>query len=560
MAQMIPNSLTYYNFTESEKTLYNALKLLSDHYTVFYSVPWQSKTNDGNFRFDGECDFIIENKNLGFLTIEVKGGKGLKLDKNGWHLYISDRELNDSDEYIDSEKQFVRPLRRSPAVQARESMYYFRDHFKDKYNHNYSGVFGYATCFPNFLIKEDLGPDSPPETIIDSSSMGNIPEKIESIFKYYAAKKPIQYKAEDHADFLKMIALKRHFDITKGSIIRSRIKIFETVNRAQDFYLAMLSEYKRACITGGAGTGKTFCAIKKAKKLALDNKRVLFLCFNRLLAEHLKMNHFLDIHGLDCYIFHDFIQNIMGKQDFQKLFSVTKGSLEGVSKIINNGQYALPKYDSVIIDEGQDYCEEWYNCVDLLFKNKEDAFFYVFYDKYQDIFEANADRITRRFKYPPFHLTESLRNCAEIQKWVTDKTGYGTDVVPNQIEGVEPIIFEAKSKESAISLLKSILNALLNEELIESNQIVVVSDRKLENSILRSDRNIDRFRLVDLNIMQDPNQNNIRFVTAQSFKGLESDIVIYLQHETGRGEHDKMLQYVAYTRARFILYVIKCSL
>lgn len=555
---MIPESLTYYNFTESEKLVFDSLRTLGENFTVFYSVPWQKKTNLGNFRFNGECDFIIEHKDKGFISLEVKGGKDIKIENNIWYLYFSERERLDSDEYLENTNQFIRRLRQSPLAQSRDSMYFFVDHFKEKYGRDFSGLFGHAACFPNFRIKDDLGPEAPKQIIIDASGMINIEKRINEIFTYYEHDRKGRYIDKDHYDFINIIRLRRHYSITKGSLIRNRSDIFESINHTQDLYLEMIGEYKDALITGGAGTGKTFCAIKKTKQLASQGKRVLFICFNKNLAEHIKVNYFYNIHNVDCYNFHEFIKLSIGLDFYKKIFLESNNRFNGLLNQLQNSLERLPKFDAIIVDEGQDFEEEWFKCLSLFAKDVQNKIFYVFYDKNQDIFQGNISRILKLFNYPPFHLIENLRNCSEIQKWVVEKTGFGHDVMPNKIEGVEPIIFEVKSFEQVSSVLSSLFDSLIKNELIENHQLIILSDRKLENSILKENRRVGNYRIIDSIIVCDPNPANIRFATVQSFKGLESDVVIYLQHDNIEQGNNNMLKYVAYTRARFILYIFKC--
>ena len=73
MAIMHPKYVYHFN-SLSEETMYKALReQLSDDYEVFYSVVWYSKDENGD-RINSESDFIIVDRNKGFICIEVKGG------------------------------------------------------------------------------------------------------------------------------------------------------------------------------------------------------------------------------------------------------------------------------------------------------------------------------------------------------------------------------------------------------------------------------------------------------------------------------------------------------
>lgn len=556
MALMIPGNINYYNYTESEKKFYKAAKALDDSFIVFYSVPWQKTNDSGSFFGDRECDFIIEKKDQGFITVEVKGGKGIRIRNNEWYLLLEPNEGSDCDEYNSANHEFVRKLHRSPAVQAKESMYFFVQHFNAKYHREYSGIFGHAICFTNFSIPDDLGADAPKEIIIDAFDLNSLAKKITAVFNYY--RRDGKYREQDSNDFRALIKLKRHYQITKGMLVKNREELFDAVNQVQDLYLSLVNGYKRALISGGAGTGKTFLAIKKAKGLAAANMKVLLLCFTRQLAEHINLNHIQGCKSIDCFNYHEYIKQIIGLEKYKSMFTETSGSMEGITQLLQGPKYKLPKYDAIIIDEGQDFEDIWYKSISLLFKNTEEGIFYVFYDSNQDIFTGKIDRIKHYFHNPPFYLVQNLRNCSEIQKWTTGRTNLGLDVLPSQIEGVEPMVYEASIIQIG-ELLQSILASLVEKEDLSVSQIVLLSDRKFENSFLKDHKTIGKFLIRHGNEAITLHPFSLRFTTVHAFKGLESDVIIYLQHDDERKDGANRINYVAYTRARYVLYVIKCK-
>ena len=109
MAIMYPKNIELYNATSSEKKVFKALqKQLPDSYTVFYSVQWVDEIN--GIKKESECDFLIFSEQDGFLTCEVKGGRGLRFDNGRFILEEADGD---------------RELKRSPMEQSEESSRYF---------------------------------------------------------------------------------------------------------------------------------------------------------------------------------------------------------------------------------------------------------------------------------------------------------------------------------------------------------------------------------------------------------------------------------------------------
>ena len=89
MAIMHPNYVYQFN-SLSEKKLFESLKRqLSNDYEVFYSVVWYSKDDSGE-RINSESDFVIVDRNKGFICIEVKGGVKYVHENDKYIVYNAD--------------------------------------------------------------------------------------------------------------------------------------------------------------------------------------------------------------------------------------------------------------------------------------------------------------------------------------------------------------------------------------------------------------------------------------------------------------------------------------
>jgi superfamily I DNA and RNA helicase len=71
----------------------------------------------------------------------------------------------------------------------------------------------------------------------------------------------------------------------------------------QERILAETELDNRKLFLGAAGTGKTFLAIEKAKRLAAQSKKVLLTCFNRNLATYMRQ---LLPDSVTVFNFHDY--------------------------------------------------------------------------------------------------------------------------------------------------------------------------------------------------------------------------------------------------------------
>ncbi len=537
MAKMYPVNIEDYNYTESEKFFYKLLRTkLSDTFSVFYSVKWFTLVNGE--KSHSECDFLIFHPSYGYITVEVKGGVRLQKSENEWRIWDTSSE----EEY--------RVLRRSPFKQAEESMYYFKSYFEEQNGYFYRGVFGFAVALPFYSVEEDFGPEGPRFLILDYSDLEHIEENILRIFKYWRGKAHnfISFSADQQEKFIKMVNKRVALSAAAGSLIEIRGRQLEGLNRVQNNYIELLCNLPQVFIVGGAGTGKTWIGVRKAKYEAGKGKKVLYICYNKPLKEFVQA--LVEPETIVVHSFYSLVVSLLGESEYRRLFANSR-ELMGVSGRLKTAN-SLLKYDCIIVDEAQDFSEEWASCIRMLLRSQRDSSLYVFYDENQNIFHRSFGS-GFKISIPPLLLTENIRNTAGIYRWAVKETNLGRQVRPNTLEGVEPEKIVVKDSKQAKRKLEELLNTLTIKEQVSNESIVVLSNRTIENSILKGERELAHFKFVTENTRLSEEQ--IAFRTVQGFKGLEADVVIYLNHR--EYDEDPNQVYVAYTRARFYLYVIE---
>lgn len=532
MAKMHPEKSPP-NATESERTFFNACSSLPEKYHVFYSLRWHTTDERTGRREDSECDFLIYNPDYGYLCIEVKGGSRIEVDGDKWILYDAP------------------PLKRSPYIQAEQGTRFIKKYFEDETEASFGGVYGYAVAFPRFNVDSPLSVSSPLElTICLRDMQGDFHKRITDIFKYFkSVGGQATYLSQSNKDkFISVIKKRVVLSIAAGSLIHHKERELIEINKIQDAIIDCLTNYNKAFIIGGAGTGKTWIGIKKIKRAVADNQKALFLCYNKALAEYVKMQVGNDA---DCYTFDAFACKLL-KADADTA-PVQKGQKEYfdlLDKAVN-----APKYDLIVVDEAQDFSEDWAASTNLFLVDANYSSLYVFYDESQNIFNRDfGDKFFIDTK--PYILRYNIRNTAQIYKWTTENTREGQDTIPNEIEGAVPEERSFTSKSKMIAYLNSILNRLIDKEGVSPKSIVILSNLKKENSILCGTDMLGKYTLCEGTV---PAGDNIAFRTIQGFKGLESDIVVYI-NESIRGvpqaaKHSATL-YTAYTRAKYFLYIV----
>lgn len=539
MAIMHPTDITKKKHVPSERKLFNALRdQLGPKYHVFFSVRWYS-VNDEGVREDSECDFLIFNPDYGFLCIEAKGGKGIYVDENDdWFLKESD---NDEDD---------RKLKKSPYYQAEQSMRFFKKYYEDELETSFPGVYGSAVAFPNFELRSPITVESPLELTIHLGDMGNLQKRIVEIFRYYNVKRSgrASFMSPDaQKKFIGLINKRVALSIAAGALIEDKERELEEVNQTQDVVINLLSNYPKAFIIGGAGTGKTWIGIKKIKQCLASGGRPLYMCVNRVLAGEVRghvANEKATIMTLD-----DFALSVLG--DNAQKARVVNGCKEYGELL--GGMESLPQYDLVVIDEAQDFTEDWAYCTNLLIK--DGGSLYVFYDENQNVFSRDFGE-KFYIDSPPFILRYNIRNTSNIYQYTKDRTNLGVDTLVNQIEGVEPDIRILQKKQQVITFLDSVINKLVNKEGVAVEKIVILSNIQYNDSVLSNISSVGGYAITtDIT----KKEGFVRYSTVEDFKGLESDIVVFINQSYKNGpitKESRSIQYTAMTRARFYLYVV----
>lgn len=532
---MHPSDITKRKHVKSEEDFFNACRdQLSEKYHVFFSVRWYSEENGR--RIDSECDFLIFNPDYGFLCIECKGGKG---------IYVDDDDTWFLEEYDEDRK-----LRCSPYKQAEESMRFFKRYYEEELETAYPGIYGNAVAFPKFAVSSPITVESPLALTIDIEDMENLQTRIIEIFRYFNVKRGghASFMAPDaQKKFISLINKRVALSVAAGALIEDKERELAEINQTQDVVIDLLTHYPRAFIIGGAGTGKTWIAIKKIKRCLISGKHPLFLCYNATLAARVKRN--IGMAGADVYSIDELAETILGTA------CETAPSFNGCKEYSNLLEQLpdLQQYDLVVVDEAQDFTEDWAYCANLLVKGNGSL--YVFYDESQNLFSRDfGDKFF--IDGEPFVLRYNIRNTSNIYQYTLNRTALGTDTLVNQIEGVEPDVRKLTRKQAVISFVDSIVNKLVNKEGVSPEKIVILSNQRLDQSVLSDVSYVGGYPLTSL---ADTVPGGVVFASVEDFKGLESDIIIFINH-TYKGEANtegiRSIQYTALTRARFYLYVI----
>lgn len=541
---MYPADIENYNYTASEKFLYDEFRhQLPDKYHVFYSVRWFD-SEDGK-RIDSESDFIIFDPSFGYIAVEVKGGKDIIQEGDDWYLV----ETHDGEE-------FTRKLKCSPYVQAEKSMRHFYNYFHEEFHQSFNGTYGFAVAFPWYSSEKIIGSGSPREVTIDLTDVKNLQQKVNMIFHYWKNRRnlSIPFSSSQRQCFISLINKRISLSAAAGALIPIRAKELSKINSIQDSIIDAVYNYRELSFVGGAGTGKTFIGIKKAISEAKLGKKVLFTCCSASLIDYIQQHLLSYSNHITCLNFEDLMRKLF-PTSYEEIITSQNGFFDSINDFPDT-----EKFDCIIVDEAQDYDLDMGLTIRALLKTNFSCF-YVFFDENQNVFSKSFQN-SFAIEYPPIILRYNIRNTGRIYENATARTGLGKETIPNTLLGVEPEYSDYKNAEQCKKALTNIINRLTQKEFVSPEAIVILSNQPYDKSILKDEVLVGQFRI-------DKAENNsiikndiIRFSTVTNFKGMEADIIIYLNHtqKMANSTTEQLCEsYVALTRPRYYLYVLNVN-
>lgn len=556
MAKLIPE-LTETQIKEiksrAEQRFYRACRdQLGNGWLVLHSIPYVV-TLSGSPK-DGEADFVIFSPLRGFLVIEIKGG-GVEYNP-ATHQWTSTNAQGISN-----------PIK-NPFQQGTAEKYAILDLIK-----NHSGwpmlhisrlTCGHAVFLPDIDdVQPMIMPEAPREILGGRADLQNLETWVNKVFAYWQGnQRSSQALGPEGMKIVEQVfCTTRKVRPLLSAQIRDEEERRIELTLQQSLYLRVIGRRRRAAICGGAGTGKTLLAVDRASQLAKSVKTLL-LCFNRPLADHLK-----DIIGQNPNLlpmtFHQLCEWRI-EQAFQKTGRDLKAEAEQAYPNFNYFNVQLPyalalstellpeRFDAIIVDEGQDFKDDFWLPLELLLRDEKDSYLYVFLDLNQALYQQNAKL---PFKEEPFPLTVNCRNTRHIHE-AAYHFYRGDPVDPPSIEGVPVESHPKETLAEQANELHALVSSLINTERVEPKDIVVLVAGHAKDTYMGALRSRLLPKGIKYSIEAHRVPNTVLVDTVGRFKGLEANILILWGLDEFDPAQDKEALYVAFSRAKSRLHLV----
>jgi len=246
--------------------------------------------------------------------------------------------------------------------------------------------------------------------------------------------------------------------------------------------LDFLGRHRRVAISGCAGSGKTTLAVEKGRRLAEQGFRVLLTCFNVNLAEFMGGDETLP-RQLDVVNFHKLAQDLVRKANLSRSGPRDDRFFDDVlpEMMMEAIDRLGTQYDAVIVDEGQDFRDNWWVPLQCLLHDPDQSIFYVFFDDNQNLYRTAQ---TIPLELAPFPLARNCRNTQRIHQVVmqfyqSDQTPLAQGPPGRQVE------FHTYEDTSGLKrTLRQVLNQLVLKGNVPPEDIVVLTPRGRRSSDL----------------------------------------------------------------------------
>lgn len=423
-----------------EKQVFHALKALPDDWTILHDV-WENYRDTQGEYVNYEADFIVLIPNRGIVVIEVKDWKEARINCGMWEHKIKGNWVS------------LGP-KNSPLNQAWCA--------KDRL---IKGLVAAGILSPASRQQ----PEHRAMAILTKQRPGNFetePSKQDLYIQSRCGNQPLDSLYICGPEDLEPLRLQQRleslfcYEYPNTHMSRSLIETIVAHLRPTLLFRMDLNQYLREMeaaagnllgilpsleastngilITGCAGSGKTYMATQEMLRQARRNAReqnghrILFLSFSRNLAVTTRelLDEQLDDNarpGADAYNFHDICVRFILRPNGQEhlLNPRTAGEILSQEAL----DYIRPRigaqfrYDSIFVDEAQDFRDEWWPLVENMLN--EQGKLYIFEDANQRIFSKRE----RKHPMPPtrFALRNNLRNTYEI-------ASFAASLLPEQLQ------------------------------------------------------------------------------------------------------------------------------
>lgn len=505
----------------------------------------------------GEADIVVLSTH-GIFSLEVKGGR-VSCRDGVWRF-----EGPDFQAYT---------KREDPWTQSKSAMMAVRKALHDANSAFEDVLFGYGVVMP-FTRFDTHGAEFLPEVLLDKRTFRQgMDQYLGRLHRFWeadcAAKHGRTYRGlARHQIMQARQILRPDLETTLsigGFLTGVETRLLQLTNE-QIRVSRRLAANPRSVVRGPAGTGKSILALDRARQLAAADRKVLYLCFNRLLAGHVRRSVAdQNVENLEVRHAHALYREIIaasGKDG--ELAGLDEGDPDFFARRFPElAADALLEaggdpWDALVVDEAQDLLTPAHlDVFDLLIRGGLDhGCWHMFLDPLQNLYGSHVEQLVEErlsTAYPVFEkLEDNCRNTRQVAVQASIISGIDL-AINNAPDGLECTNVDYSSRRDGLEKLEQLVERLLASD-IRVPDIVILSTRQRDNSLIAGLDTLAGRPICDLGDDGRAADGALAFSTMHGFKGLERLAVIALDLAEIGEQQWSMLHYAGLSRARCLLH------
>ena len=485
---------------------------------------------------DHEIDFVVAIRDAGIVCLEVKGGE-VSHSGHEWQQRSRSGHVKTID----------------PVQQVRQARYALRDFIESdprwtqarpRWNH--------VLVFPNSEFSPDFGlPECPRWMVIDRNELGQLGARLREVALTQKTNQPLltATAVEQLQTALGGRGLPQRDVVARALENEDAADI---LTQQQAVILSAIQLLPRVEIRGGAGSGKTFMAVEQARRLADRGQRVALICYSHGLASYLRRltggwsrrqqpGYVGEFHslGIQWGAPQGPDENERTTETSQFWEHDLPAAMKQLAADLPDGQ----RFDSIVIDEAQDFADSWWDPVLAALRDPESGGLYVFIDEGQRVFDRQG---TPGVPLVPLILDQNIRNTRQIANAFQPLVDHPMRFLGG--EGPE-VRFVPCPTDDALDFGDDQIEVLLEEGWRPEDLALLTTGSRHPEQIARQKAGNQAY----WDSFWDAEQ--VFYGHVLGFKGLERRAIVLVVNEKGAFERSRERLYVGLSRARDQLVV-----
>jgi len=477
---------------------------------------------------DYQMDIVIAHQKDGIAVIEVKGHRGVSIRNGRW---------------IHSGSELVP----QPFDQASNNSYALRDAIRGHSSELKDVEIKSAVAFPNVMqVVGKLPSDVDPAQLITGEELVDIRDAVDRLMSYRRLSPIGAAGLEALVEMLRPDADLDWDPAARMKLAQSRL---EKICGHQVRALERLDMNHKVMVTGGAGSGKTRLAMAWARRAHVRGERVLITCYNDPLGGMMRERLAED----DRLVVGPFFDIALSMQGLPTLAIPPDADREFwengvVGHLVANWHQVTQRFDTIVIDEAQDFSPAWIALLETLLDPKGPRRMLMVGDYAQVLHNRGFAMPSVDDGWTRCELVNNCRNTFSIAS-ILRKQLSGAPAPSGGPESLGVSFVEANDVDSVAELVGEEVDRLLDFEGHDPERILVATF----STHLR-DRLREEFAYVP---WEQGTTTTIICENVHRVKGLEFDyVVLVATADDAETRVTDSLLYVGVSRAIFGLTVI----